>query len=97
MYRLCEKNGWEDISDITYITFMKKFENFKMIVMKHISEKTWTLSLEDYVDIPEIDMRNPDEVIIDEDVTYEFVHQFDLLMSNFKNYMRNEKMKRIKY
>ena len=95
MHRLIEKNGWLDISCATYITFEKKYENFNMVVNRHVSNKTWILTLEDNIDDADLNTMEPEEVIIDFDVTYEFVEQFDLLLSNFKNFMRLKKLNRI--
>ncbi len=95
MHRLIEKNGWLDISCATYITFEKKYENFNMVVNRHVSNKTWILTLEDNIDDADLNTMDPEEVIIDFDVTYEFVEQFDLLLSNFKNFMRLKKLNRM--
>jgi len=97
MHRLKEELGWKNDNSLgSHDIFRKKLENFKMIVYKHHSNKTWTLSLEDNIDDPDLNNDEPEEVIIDFDVSYEFVVQFDLLMSNFKNYMRNQKIIRLK-
>jgi len=84
MKRLLE-NKWEDISCVTYETYVKHFDNFKMVVMRHNTSTEWTLSLEDTIDANSLYMDEPDEVIISIHTNYDFVVEFDSLMSKMCN------------